>query len=313
MTHFNRVVLLLGIILAPFVTAEAQFSGSRGGISREGAPVHAVPALEKLSPEVAQRYITIDGQAELRVKPTEIRVVLAVTAEGKTPAECKRLVSESTETLTAAWRELGISQEDIVEDFIAVLPRYEFEIERIRDREVAVEKKVGYLMQSNVHLAVKSDAEAMSAINIAFENGVADIIAFDYWSRDLDQLKVKARAEAVKAAREKADVLLGTLFEKKPRVINLQESTRVCYPESLYESFANSSDADYQTSYSRRDIPQIRTFRPKNTYYRGLYLDGDVQSKELPMRSEISVVSVVRLYFESPVAEQYRSNRKDTQ
>jgi hypothetical protein len=47
-----------------------------------------------------------------------------------------------------------------------------------------------------------------------------------------------------------------------------------------------------------------------NSSYRGLYLDGDVQSKELPMRSEISVVSTVRLYFQPPVAKDYWSAGK---
>jgi uncharacterized protein YggE len=310
MSHFNYMALLLSLILFPVATATAQMSGSRGGVLRGGAPVQVSQGLATLDPDVAQAYMTIDGRAELRVKPTEIRVVLAVTAEGVTPAECTRLVNETIKTLTTQWRKSGMAQEDIVEDFIAVLPRYEFEVEKIRDHEVAVEKKVGYLMQTNVHLAVKDDASAMEAINIAFANGVSDIIAFDYWSEELDQLKVKARAEAVRAAREKSDVLLGALFEKRPPIINLQESTHVHYPESLYESFTNTSDAEYQTSYSRRDIPQIRTFRPKNTYYRGLYLDGDVQSKELPMRPEISVVSTVRLYFLSPVAKDYWSAEK---
>ncbi len=313
MFHFDRVLLFVGLVLLPLSTATAQFSGSRGGVS-DGR--HSLPGLKTelkaLTPEVAQGYITIDGQVELRVKPTEIRVVLAVIAEGKTPGECKQLVDDKIKSLTAGWREMGIARNDIVEDFISVLPRYEFKIETIHDREVAVEKKTGYLMQSNMHLAVKNDGQAMIAINIAFENGVADIIAFDYWSSELDEIKAKARGEAVKAAIEKSEVLLGALFEKLPSIINLQEATRVHYPKSLYESFTNSIDEEYQTTFhSRREIPQIRMFRPKNTYYRGLFLDGDVQSKELPMQSEISVVSTVRLYFESPAAKEYRMEKND--
>lgn len=308
MSRMQLTVLLVAVALFPLTPASAQLSGSRVGVAggdiRDQA--HESSGLPPLNPEVAQGYITIEGKAELRVKPTEIRIVLAVTAEGKTPSECKRKVSDTIKLLTAAWQKNGIAQENIVEDFIAVLPRYEFEIETIRDREVAVEKKAGYLMQTNLHLAVQNDAQAMEAINVAFENDVADIIAFDYWSKELDELKVKARAQAVKAAKEKSDTLLGALFESQPPVINLQEATRVYYPESLYESFTNSNDAEYQTSWSRRDIPEIRTFRPKNTYYRGLYPNADVQSKELPMRSEISIVSTVRLYFESPAAKESR-------
>ena len=306
-------VLFVGLALLPLTPATAQLSGSRGAVGAGSDQTHESSGLAQLDPEVAQGYITIEGQAELRVKPTEIRVVLAVTAEGKTPSECTRKVTETIKSLTAAWMEAGIAQESIVEDFIAVLPRYEFDIEKIRDQDVAVEKKAGYLMQTNLHLAVKNDVKAMEAINLAFEKDVADIIAFDYWSKELDEMKIKARAEAVKAAQAKSVTLLGALFEQQPPLINLQESTRTFYPESLYESFTNSNDAAYETSWSRRDIPVVRTFRPKNTYYRGLYPDGDVQSKELPMQSEISIVSTVRLYFESPAAKERAKPTKGEQ
>jgi uncharacterized protein YggE len=296
--------LFLGLFLLPFSVATAQLSGLRGGVthtsSEEGKTYSAPP----LSSEIAQGYITIEGQAEIRVQPSEIRVVLAITAEGISPAQCKQQVGKTLQTLNEAWKAIGIPQENIVEDFIAVLPRYEFELEKVGGREIAMEKKSGYLMQSNVHLAVPDDAQAMRAINIAFENDVADIIAFDYWSEDLDELKVKARAAAFKAARDKSDVFMSSLFSRRPPVINLQESTRVVYPQSLYESFTNSSEAEYYSSYSRRDIPQIRLFRPKNTYYRGLFLDADVTPQELPMQSEISVVSTVRLYYESPAKKE---------
>lgn len=312
MTHFNLVVVLTNLVLLPLVPslAVAQISGSRGGITHDGLGGQNTHGLATLAPEVAAAYITIDGQAEVRVKPTEIRVVLAVTAEGETPAQCTRSVKETIKNLTSQWGRSGISKQSIVEDFIAILPRYEFEIKKPRDQEVAVEKKAGYLMQTNLHVAVKDDASAMSAIEIAFEHGVSDIIALDYWSKELDEIKIKARSEALKAAKAKSDKLFGELFDSQPPVINLQESTRVIYPESLYESFVNDSSAEYQATYSRRDVPQIRTFRPKNTYYRGLYLDGDVQSKELPMRSEISVVSTVRLYFLSPAAKEFWSATK---
>ncbi len=299
----KSVSLALGLMLCCYQVAFAQLAGSRGGASQSGHAAAGVPSLETLAPEVANSFITIDGQAELRVPPTEIRVVLAVTAEGDVPAACKQQVEETVRALTNAWLRTGIPQANIVEDFISVLPRYEFTIERVRDQEIAVEKKTGYLMQSNLHLAVRDDAQAMSAIDVAFEHGVSDIIAFDYWSKELDQMKVSTRAQALQAAREKSEVLFETLFTERPPIINLQESTRVIYPESLYTSFANTSDSPYQTAYSRRDLPQLRAFRPQNTYYRGLYLDSDVQPKELPMRAEISVVSTVRLYFQSPAAD----------
>ena len=154
-------------------------------------------------------------------------------------------------------------------------------------------------MQTNTHLAVPNDATAPASLQAAFELGITDIIAFDYWSRDLDENKKTARDQALKAALGKSDTLLGALFAKRPPIINMQEQTAVRYPESLYHSFENSYEEDVTPAW-RRDVPFIRASRPRNTYYRGLYSDGDVQPRDLPMHPEISVVSTVRLYFQSP-------------
>lgn len=96
--------------------------------------------------------------------------------------------------------------------------------------------------------------------------------------------------------------------DQKPLIINIQEMTKTHYPESMYVSFQNDYGEQYSSYATWRDTPMIRTFRPKNTYYRGLYPDGDIQASELPMRSEISVVSTVRLYFESPAAKLKRES-----
>ncbi len=98
------------------------------------------------------------------------------------------------------------------------------------------------------------------------------------------------------------------MFDERPPIINLQEDTAIRYPESLYESFERVEAGSINTP-SRSAMSQIRAFRPRNTYYRGLYTDGDVQADTLPMRPEISVVSTVRLYYESPAAAMAREER----
>ncbi len=275
--------------------ARAQMGGSRAGIE---AVDQAALDLPPLDPKVATSYITLDGRAETRVRPTEIRIVLAVTAEGDTAQKCQKSVAATIDALKSAWTKLKIAPENVVVDFIAVLPVYNWNIEKHDKVEVGVEKKTSYRMQSNVHLAVPNGSLAEAALAEAFALDITDIIGFDYGSRDLDEIKVKVRKEAIDAARAKADALLVPLLGEKPSVINLQEKTTVRYPESMYSSFRASEEAVIEDL--RRTIPHIHAYRPRNTYYRGLFSDGDIQPRELPMNPEISVVSTVRLYFKSP-------------
>ncbi|MDA7980821.1 MAG: SIMPL domain-containing protein [Pirellulales bacterium] len=296
---------LVAICLAAVCVAwaAAQSSGSRGGMNALGAPM-----LGSLDPRVVTDYITVESSAEVRVQPTEIRVVLAVTAEGETAQECQNKVQSAIAAAREQWQTMGMNEDQIVVDFIALLPRYKWEIERQNGVDVAVEKPSGFRMQTNVHLATATEAKAQAAIAVAFEQGITDIIAFDYWSSELDEIKVAARKQAIEAAKAKADLLLGAVFDKSPPAINVLEDTEIRYPESLYDSFERVEGGSINTP-SRSNISRISAFRPRNTYYRGLYTDGDVQADNLPMKPEISVVSTVRLYYESPAAAIARAEK----
>ncbi len=294
---------LVFVLSPPMPSAQAQFAGSRGGNEGDPSGQMAERSFDPppLDPKVAVSYITLDGRAEARVRPSEIRIVLAVTAEAESAGKCQESVAATVDHLKAAWTKMNIPPENIFVDFIAVLPRYKWTLEQREGTEVGVEKKAGYHMQSNVHLAVPDNAHAEAVLAAAFAEGVTDIIAFDYWSRGLDEAKAKVRQEAVKAARAKADTLLG-LFKDRLPIINVQEKTTVRYPDSMYASFRASYEQTITPNW-RNNVPMIQAERPRNTYYRGLNTDGDIQPRELPMRPEISVVSTVRLDFRSPAAE----------
>jgi uncharacterized protein YggE len=302
------VLMALAVVCLPSLNAQGQMAGSRAGLAMGETGAAGLPDLPLLDPKIAEGYMTVEGRAEVRVRPTEIRVVLAVTSEAETAQKCQQAVETTVEHLKVAWSKMGIAPGSIVVDFIAVLPQYAWSMEKHDAMEVGVEKKVGYRMQTNLHLAVQKDSQAQAALARAFEEGVTDIIAFDYWSGELDGIKVKARGQALKAARDKADTLFTALFHDQPPIINVQEQTTVRYPESLYHSFVNSQDERMENF--NRNVPFIHASRPRNTYYRGLYSDGDVQPRELPMNPEISVISTVRLYFKSPAAGEHKRKEK---
>jgi len=120
--------------------AWAQFGGSRGGVETNAGVVAGLPTLDR---EVVEGFIVIDGRAEIRVRPTEIRIVLAVTSAAPTAGDCHASFEEVFGKLKTVWLALGISSEDIVEDFFAVLPLYEWNLEQLGESQIGVESKTG--------------------------------------------------------------------------------------------------------------------------------------------------------------------------
>ena len=289
---------VLPIIIAALLggTVTAQHGGSRAGLENRRADSFELPQLD---PRVAQSHIAIDARVEIRVPPTDVRMTLAVTGEGESASACRKEVAGKIEKLIAAWQAAGIEKDRVVVDFIAILPRYEWTVEKRGEVEVGVEKTAGFRMQTNVHVALPNNTQVDEALDDAFEVGITDIIAFDYWNKELDAIKTQARDQALEQAAAKGNSLLRLFPEKRPPIINIQEDTQVVFPESLYQSFVNTVQ-DSLAPAPRRDISFIRAHRPQNTYYRGLQSGADKQPADLAMKPEISVVSTVRIYYESP-------------
>ena len=264
---------------------------------------------DPLDPESALSVIKITGTAEQRVVPEQIRVVFALTSEGETAEECRKLLTARIDGVMADWKSLNIPAENIVEDFISVLPRYEWRLSEESEawsQKVRQQKHVGYRMQINLHVAVKTEAEAMAAIDRAFRNGQAEIVTFDYWSSDLDRQKDTVRASALAAAKKKADTLLA-VFDERPQAVNVQESTAVFFPHSLYKTYENVLEEQIM-NYNSDAPPLIKAYRPKMTFFHGLSSRADTQPKEMRMRPEIAVVSTVRIYYRSPAGGTAVSN-----
>ncbi|NNJ28028.1 SIMPL domain-containing protein [Alienimonas chondri] len=289
---FRTLIVLLCLPWAASV-AFGQAAGLRGGSSESSL----VARLQAPDPTAAERLITVEAVAEVRVVPSRLRVVLAVAAQGETADEANAagtaLLTATKAKLTAA----GIAAADVDTDFIAAFPVYAWGVEQQGGKDVLAENRVGTRVQSNLHVAVADEAAALNAIKAAVGDGV-DLLAVDYWSDDLEAKQIEAQKKALAAAQAKAKLLL-SVFPEKPQPINVWEGTRILYPHELYESLPSAEDGA-RTYYDRDGMTRVPAPRPLQVYYRGLFADIDAVEPVMPGRREIEVVSTVRLYYAAP-------------
>ena len=238
MTRFASLVFIFIFCLCMDpITVRAQGFGSAGNSSERAGNSEGTwhPAGEAplLPPENALNFITIDGTADIRVVPEGIRVVLAITSEGETADSCQEKNAAQVQAVLKAWADLKIAKENIVEDFISVLPVYEWRQTQRDGEQFRVQQRQGYRMQTNLHVSVNTEADAMAAINRAFKQGVTDIVTFDYWSSQLDAQKVKARAAAIEAAKAKVQDIAGGFRRAAQSYQHSREHRRVLAPFTL--------------------------------------------------------------------------------
>lgn len=288
----------LGFGVASLLTASlayAQAAGSAGGLAMG-------QMLSRLAPPEAadaERVITIEGVAEVRVAPTDLRIVLAHAVEAASAAESMRLGREGVAAVKAKLVSQELPAESFDVDFIAVLPVHAWNVEEQSGREVIAERRVAYRVQQNLYVRVPNEESALATIAKALEVDGVEVLAVNYWNAELPAQRQAALEKALAVARRKADLLLEG-FAPRPVPINVHESCRILFPQDLYRSFARSQESEH---FWNRELPQIPATRPQNTYYMGLYEDLDAGDPRLPSRREIHVVATVRLYFAAPGRE----------
>lgn len=292
MNQPTSLLLLMSLLSYPSLPAQA--AGLRGAAG-EAPLVARLPAPD---PAAAERVITVEAVAEVRVVPNRLRVVFAASAAGDTATAAaqqgRQLVAATKGKLLA----VGITEQDLDVDFIAAVPVYAWSVQQQAGKDVVAENRVGTRVQYNLHVAVADEAGALAAIEAATAGDGVDLLAVDYWSDELTGKQVEAQQRALAAAQQKAKLLLA-VFPTPPRPINVHEQTRVLFPQQLYQSLPPAEDSAARW-YSRDELPRVPASRPLHVYYRGLFGDVDVVTSAMPGRREIEVVSTVRLYFEAP-------------
>lgn len=287
--NYNPLWLALGVCLLLQQVTIAQISGNRA------TQLSATSLLPQLSVAAANSHIAIEGTCQKRVTPTSIRLIWAVTAEEKDALACRKSTEAKVQKTTTALAALRIGKDKIFEDFISAIPRFEW-VEG--ESNSLIEKQSGYRMQTNLHIAVETNEQAMKVIEAALSSGLTDLIGVDY-TADISLAQKDARLGAVAAAKEKSKSLLTAVFDEQPKPINVQEQTQVHLPADMYDSFENVAASNVTPRYDdRRNY--IFAYRPKNTYYAGRTKAADDKSYSLPMKPEIVVESTVVIYYQSP-------------
>ena len=283
---------LLSVVLSTWLPAQS--AGLRGA-AQEVSQVARLPSPDAAA---AERVITIEAVAEVRVPPSQLRLVFAVSATGASASAAsvagRALLADTRGRLQQA----GVAAAGLDVDFIAALPVFAWQVEKQSGKDVLAEHRTGTRVQYNLHVAVADEAAALSAIEAATAGDGVDLLAVDYWSDQLAQKQVEAQQKALAAAQQKAKLLLA-VFPTPPRPINVHAGTQVLFPQQLYQNLPRAEDSA-GSWYSRDEMPRVPASRPLQVYYRGLFGDVDVVEAAMPGKRDIEVVATVRLYFEAP-------------
>lgn len=176
-------------------------------------PLSALAAT--LAPHDVERTISVSGDAEVRVPPDQVQLWLRVESSDQDLAAAKKSNDERVKRTLAVIRQFGIESKHLQTDYVNVQPNWD-------SYGRAHDKPPTYNVSRSVVVTLTDLKRFEELVSAVLEAGANVIEGIQFSTTELRKHRDKARAMALKAAREKATAMAAELEMKvgKPRSIS---------------------------------------------------------------------------------------------
>lgn len=161
------------------------------------------------------REIIISAQGKAFAKPDIAQIKIGVSSEGWTIQEIFQENTEKMNIILNEIKKIGIEEKDIQTTRYNLAPRYEWkEGQRIFK---------GYVLDQEIKLKIRNFEKIGEIINKATENGANLVGEISFSIDDPETIRQKAREEAIKKAKEKAEKISQQTGIKLKKIVNVYE------------------------------------------------------------------------------------------
>ncbi|MBN1483352.1 MAG: SIMPL domain-containing protein [Chloroflexia bacterium] len=170
---------------------------------RASWPVGGVTAAAEPTP--ANRFITVTGDAEVRVVPDEVLLSLGVETWD---TDLQLALWDNDQRVTeilALLQSYGVESRHIQTEHISIDPRYD---------DYARKEFIGYFVRKTIVVTLKDVSIFEELFSALMEAGVSNVHGIQFRTTELRKYRDQARALAVNAAREKAEAMAGELGQQ---------------------------------------------------------------------------------------------------
>ena len=186
--------------------------------------VIAACSLVAADEKAAPRLITVSGEAKINVAPDEVVFDVTVQTLNKDLRQAKAQTDERLKKLMALTRTYQIAPQDVQTNYIKLEPRY-----RGGDESRLF---LGYSVRKDLVFKLRDVSKAESLLSDVLESGITRINSIRFLTSRLRTFKDQARAQAIKAAQEKASALAREIGQTIGKAYSIEEDV----PERNYNA-----------------------------------------------------------------------------
>ena len=168
--------------------------------------------------EVDHPLITVSGQAEMRVPPDEVVFTLVVESVDKDVMAAKKKTDESVKQVFALARDNKVNTDDVQTSYISVEPKYNTDGLEYGDERRSVKRVfLGYEVSKTIAIRLKDISRFDPLLSDVLKAGVTKVSNVEFRDSQIRKHRDQARAMAIRAAQEKANLLAREIGEQSVR------------------------------------------------------------------------------------------------
>jgi len=169
--------------------------------------------------------ITANGRGEVRLAPDYAYVQIGVTTQSRNAAETASQNSARVAAVVSALRSLGLTEQQVATSGYNLTQTYEYP----KNQPPRVN---GFTARNNIRAEVRRLDDVGKVIDAAINAGATDVASIQFLASSTDQARRTALSDAVKQARNDADVMARAAGGTLGRLISVS-STGVTQPIAI--------------------------------------------------------------------------------
>jgi uncharacterized protein YggE len=201
-------------------------------------------SVQALAQNTPPPLITVSGQAEVRVPPDEVVFTLGIEAVDKDILAAKARTDDSVKAVLAIARRNNVKPEDFQTSQISIQPKYNTDDLEYGQRATVKREFVGYQVSKTVAIILRDISRFDSLLLDVLKAGVTRLSNLEFRDSQIRKHKDQARAMAIKAAQEKANLLAREIGQTVGPAYSITEAGVVPYSnvsQNRSDTYAGSS------------------------------------------------------------------------
>ena len=205
---------------------------------------------------VDRPLITVSGQAEMRLPPDEVVFTLEVESVDKDVLAAKKKTDESVKQVFALARDNKVNADDVQTSYISVEPKYNTDdLEYGEERRGVKRVFLGYEVSKTIAIRLKDISRFDPLLSDVLKAGVTKVSNVEFRDSQIRKHRDQARAMAIKAAQEKANLLAREIGQTIGPAYSITEGVASHYPsQSMMQNTTSVISGELSASESESAI-----------------------------------------------------------